>query len=194
MGLIVGTLRSGQNLNFAVPIESVLGLADATSTKNFANGSALVLPASTNTASSSPVPRNAAPTATPDAPEKSDQLNNSKDPDYILRNFKTMYVDARQAQYFGSDQLKAALARNNGFNGLNIRIVDDVKLADTVLHVGYTFAWDYPFQLKHQNTSTVLFAGKGAGPFSGPAGAASVASEFVKLAKPFRALPDQRTK
>jgi hypothetical protein len=32
----------------------------------------------------------------------------------------------------------------------------------------------------------VLLSGKGRGPFSGPAGAASVAKEFVKLAQPHR--------
>jgi hypothetical protein len=78
------------------------------------------------------------------------------------------------------------------------------SLADVVLNVSYTFAWDYPagsstfemlsgakpllvaFTLKHQNTSVVLLSGKGTGPFSGPAGAPSVAGELVKTLKPFR--------
>ena len=94
-----------------------------------------------------------------------------------------MYVDARRAQYFGSDQLIAALGRNKDFAKLNIRIVEDRKVADMRPEVGYTFAWDFPFDLKHQNTTIVLLSGKGVGPFSGVAGAASVASEFVKLAK-----------
>jgi hypothetical protein len=82
--------------------------------------------------------------------------------------------------------LKAALGRNKDFAKLNIRIVDDRKVADTILVVGYTFAWDYPFELKHQNTTIVLLAGKGVGPFSGVAGAANVANELAKLAKPYR--------
>ena len=69
-------------------------------------------------------------------------------------------------------------------------MVDDIKLADTVLIVSYTFAWDFPFQLKHQNTSTILLAGKGYGPFSGIAGAISVAKEFVKLVEPYRVAPE----
>jgi hypothetical protein len=32
-----------------------------------------------------------------------------------------------------------------GFAKLNIHIVEDARVADTVLTVGYTFAWDYPF-------------------------------------------------
>jgi hypothetical protein len=117
-------------------------------------------------------------------------LRHLRDRDFILRNFKTIYVEAHRAQYFGSDQLKAALGRNKDFSKLNVRIVDDRKVADVVLDVGYTFAWDYPFELKHQNTTIVLLSGKGVGPFSGVAGAASLASEFVKLAKPYRISSD----
>jgi hypothetical protein len=95
-------------------------------------------------------------------------------------------VDARDARYFGSDQLKAALGGNKEFAKLNIRIVDDPRVADTVLKVGYTFAWDFPFELRHQNTTIVLLSGKGEGPFSGPLGAAEVARNFVNAAKPWR--------
>ena len=194
LGLVVGSLAAGQNLNFAVPIDSVLGLGDMAPTRSFANGSALSPPSATvataNRALSPPIPANPPNSgATPEAPEQSDLLSASKDRDFILRNFKTMYVDAQRAQYFKADQLKAALGRNKDFQKLNIRIVDDRKVADTVLDVGYTFAWDFPFELKHQNTTIVLLSGKGVGPFSGVAGAASVASEFVKIAKPYRIKP-----
>lgn len=124
--------------------------------------------------------------ANPDASDQSVLLKNSKDHDYILRNFHTMYVDARDAQYFGSDQLKAALGANQDFGKLNIHIVDDARVADTVLTVGYTFAWDFPFALRHQNTTMVLVSGKGEGPFSGPLGAADVAREFVNQVKGWR--------
>ncbi len=125
--------------------------------------------------------------AQPDAPDQSDLLRNSKDPDFILRNFHTMWVDARDAQYFDSYQMKAALGRNKEFRELNIQMVDDPRVADVLLKVGYTFAWDYPFQLKHQNTTIVLLAGKGVGPFSGPLGAADVAHEFGQAVKHYRA-------
>ena len=124
--------------------------------------------------------------ANPDAADPSLLLKNSKDHDYILRNFHTMYVDARDAQYFGSDQMKAALGANDDFKKLNIHIVEDARVADTVLTVSYTFAWDYPFALRHQNTTMVLVSGKGEGPFSGPLGAADVAREFVNQVKGWR--------
>jgi hypothetical protein len=97
-----------------------------------------------------------------------------------------MYVDARDAQYFGSDQMKAALGANGDFAKLNIHIVEDARVADTVLTVGYTFAWDYPFALRHQNTTMILVSGKGEGPFSGPLGAADVARQFVNQVKAWR--------
>jgi hypothetical protein len=130
--------------------------------------------------------------ATPDAPEKSDLLKNSKDRDYILHNFKTMYVVTRDIDFFDSAQMKAALHRNDDFEKLNITIVDDPRVADVVLEVTYTFAWDYPFELKHQNTTFVLLAGKGEGPFSGPAGAADVAREFVSRIESYRIAPKEK--
>lgn len=132
------------------------------------------------------------PRATPDAPDQSELLKNSKDPEFILRNFKTMYVETHDIDFFGADQMKAALYRNPDFAKLNIRIVEDRRVADAVLSVTYTFAWDYPFKLRHQNTTTVLLAGKGEGPFSGPLGAAEVAREFVELATPWRTAREQK--
>lgn len=124
--------------------------------------------------------------ANPDAPDQSDLLKNSKDRDFILRNFRTIYVDARDAKYFGSRQLKAALGKNKDFWKLNVRMVDDPRVADVILKVSYTFAWDYPFELTHRNTTMVLLSGKGEGPFSGPLGAADVARNLMNLVKPWR--------
>ena len=46
--------------------------------------------------------------------------------------------------------------------------------------------------MKHNlNTCVVLVSGKGSVPFSGPAGATSVASEFAKLLKAYRVTPPQ---
>jgi hypothetical protein len=180
----LGFILGGETLNAAVPLTGALHLADAAASKQFNNGRALVVPGTTiSSAQAVNLPQ---PVATPEAPEKSEVLTPSTDRDALLRSIKTMYVDARRAKYFASDQMKAALGNNKDFRALNIRIVDDPKLADTVLDVGYTFAWDYPFELKHQNTSIVLLSGKGYGPFSGPLGADSVAREFSKAAKPYR--------
>ncbi len=103
-----------------------------------------------------------------------------------MRNFKTMVVDASRAQFFGGDQMKGALGDNEDFRTLNITIVDDPAVADVVLEVSYTFAWNYPFSLKHLNTSMVLVSGKGSGPFSGAVGAKSVANDLAKLLRSYR--------
>ncbi|HLK08439.1 MAG TPA: hypothetical protein VKV30_10865 [Candidatus Angelobacter sp.] len=124
--------------------------------------------------------------ADPEAPDQSELLKNSKDRDFILRNFRTMYVDARDARYFSNALMKGALGKNPEFQKLNIRIVDDPSVADAVLRVSYTFAWEYPFELMHRNTTIVLLSGKGEGPFSGPLGAADVARNFVNAAKSWR--------
>lgn len=130
--------------------------------------------------------------ADPEAPDQSDLLKKSHDRNFILRNFHTMYIDAHEARYFKADQMKAALGRNKEFQKLNIRIVDDPRVADTVLKVSYTFAWDYPFELWHRNTTFVLVSGKGEGPFSGPLGAADVARQFVNTVKEWREVTKAR--
>jgi hypothetical protein len=124
-----------------------------------------------------------------DAPEKSERLATSRDGNSILHNFKTMWVDASQAKFFDSAQMKAALGQNTDFKMLDVVMVDDRSVADVVLEVSYTFAWDYPFVLKHQNSTMVLVSGKGTGPFSGPAGAKSVASHLAKALKAYRLPP-----
>ncbi|HEY6253164.1 MAG TPA: hypothetical protein VI685_24670 [Candidatus Angelobacter sp.] len=129
--------------------------------------------------------------ATPNAPDQSDMLKDSKDPEFILRNFKTMYVETH-TDLFDQTRMIAALHDNPDFAALNIHIVDDRRVADVVLKVGYTFAWDFPFQLRHQNTTMVLLAGKGEGPFSGPLGAIDTARVFVNLAKPWRVPREQK--
>jgi hypothetical protein len=124
--------------------------------------------------------------ADPNAPDQSELLKNSKDRDFILRNFRTMYVDSSEAKFFSDDDMKAAFGRNKEFEKLKIRIVDDPRVADAVFKISYTFAWDYPFELRHQNTTIVLLSGKGEGPMYGPLGAVDVARQFVKAAKPWR--------
>lgn len=120
------------------------------------------------------------PPASLTAPEKSEVMSTVKGPGDILRSFKTLAVDARQASFFDSAQVVAELRKQKDFGVLGITIVDNAALADVVLQVSYTFAWDYPYKLVHQNSSVVLLSGTGSGPFSGPEGARSVAAKLVK--------------
>jgi len=65
-----------------------------------------------------------------EAPERSDMLSASRDANFILRNFKTMYVNGKGAEFFGADQMKSALGSRKDFMALGIQMVDDPKLAD----------------------------------------------------------------
>jgi S1-C subfamily serine protease len=46
LGIIVGTFKERENLNFAVPVESAMGLADVPATTTFRSGTRLQLPTS----------------------------------------------------------------------------------------------------------------------------------------------------
>lgn len=186
LGLITGSLAGGPGLNLAVPIESVLGLVDTPPSKTFLSGSQLLPSGQAVAPAPAAVP---APTPAPaSTPEKTAEAASRES---LLQSFKTMYVDTSQAKYFGSAQVKSALAGNKDFAALNISIVDDPKVADTILVVGYVPVWDFPFELKHQATSTVLLAGTGYGPLSGRIAAVDVATRFVKAAKALRAPPEK---
>jgi hypothetical protein len=126
-------------------------------------------------------------------PEKSDSLITAKPNETILRNFKTLFVTGYQEAVFDAQTIKAAMGRNKDFQGLNIVVVDDMKVADVILDVSYTFPFDFPFTLRYQNSSVVLLSGKGTGAFSGPAGAASVVDELTKALKSHRQAPPQKT-
>jgi hypothetical protein len=204
LGITAGSIDGGQNLNFAVPIENVIGLADTPPVKTFASGALLMpggaipLPAPVISASVAPAPAvqpvlDSSTTPAAQTPQKPEDigaaLNASKDREFILRHMRTMYVDTSHAIYFSNGQMKASLARNKDFAALHISIVDDPKAADALLVVGHSAVWDFPFELKHQASSIVLLAGKGLGPLSGILGANNVASELVKAATPYRIPP-----
>jgi hypothetical protein len=170
----------------------VIGLTRSTVTLAFGSGADLQLPATTTrdapiqpTAVERPEPVTISPPAAPDDLSRSESLT-AKDKDHILRHFRTMYVDAEKATWFDSEQMRSALGRNEAFAALRIDLVDNWSLADVVLLVSYTYPWDFPYSLVHQNTTLVLVTGKGSGPFSAPTGARDVARDLVKRLGPYR--------
>ena len=172
LGIVTGTLMAGQNLNFGVPIESVLGLADTlTAPRRFGNGVAL---------------KPFVPTPPKPVEARRDEaVAASTDASEILRKFKTLCVRTHTMN-FDAAQVKTALVRTKGFSELGMVLVDDPNIADITLEISFTLPWDYPFEIRHRQTTVTLLTGKGNGPFSAPAGAASVAREAVKLLTPYR--------
>lgn len=122
-------------------------------------------------------------------PGAAGQAGEATSAETIVRTFRILAVDAAGARYFKTPALKAALASDPGFADLGLVMVDDPAGADAILEVSYKFAWDYPFSLRDRATGVVLVHGTGSGPFSGPAGAVSVAHELVELLRPYRQLP-----
>lgn len=141
IGLIVATLTSGQNLNFAIPFSSVNGLADSTQkTMSFGTGKTLELP------------QNVRP------PTAIDIVNT--DPKEILRNAKIFYIYS-DSVLISEKMMINALMKKPEFEKWNLAIVKDSKLADVLINVEHQlFTWDYRFTMSDRKTSIVLASGK----------------------------------
>jgi S1-C subfamily serine protease len=172
LGLITGSQTNGQTSDFAVPIDSVLGLGDAAVTKTFANGSKL--PSLVATASIS----QAKPEVKAEAKPKADRQA-------ILHNMQTIYIDADNAKDFTSAEMKAALERNPGFASLKLRVVDEPKNADAVLVIRHSSGWEFPFELRSPDRATLLlFAASRA--YEGKTAVANIAVDFIKMTRSSR--------
>ena len=97
-----------------------------------------------------------------------------------IRNLKTMTIVVH-AVGLSREEVQRALMQNGDFRALGISVVDERTIADAVLDVNYTFAWDYPFTLTSQGV--LLASGKGYGPFSVALGATDVAKKLTALLK-----------
>ncbi len=154
IGIIVGSMLPGQNLNFAVPVENVLGLADSAPTLSYQAGAQLRLP----TAAPTPPPK-LVEGMDVTGPEKSDALS-SRDPQVIMKKFRTIYVQSNSV-WVKDEVVKDALRNRPEFNELGMVIVDDAKVADAILTTDRVlFTWDFTYRLVHQNTSIILASGR----------------------------------
>jgi trypsin-like peptidase len=175
LGIVVGSGR-GQNLNFAVPIESVIGLADGSSVTALASGANLRLP------SQRPDP----PVATAPAPppevserERSEMLT-SRDPKKIVRAFRTIYVKRTPLPWMTKEMLEHALQTQPEFGAWDLTLVKDPRLADVTIDVVVpAFTFDYHYSMTHQNSSILLLAGK-THAVTGLDGSTAVAKNIMK--------------
>ncbi len=187
LGIVVGTV--GQSLNFAVPLESVLGLAQMSG--GTALGTAPGLPPTTQEATTPPPeparpPRRTAEVfATPDSEPEVQPINpggselsraiESRDPTQILRTFRTVYVISKTV-WLKLDLMQEALHREPALAAWNVTIVSDPRVADVRLSVDRVlFTWTWTYEMVHQNTGIVLGTGK----FNATAGG-SAASKIAK--------------
>jgi S1-C subfamily serine protease len=113
-GALVGiiTRAFGNGPGFAVPIESVIGLAEGGMQVVLGNGSALQMPV-----------ENRAPSGAEAAASDNGQ---------IMRAAKTAHIGSR-SMFFTTDNLEHELQNNPGFAGLGLALVKDLRVADVVI-------------------------------------------------------------
>jgi hypothetical protein len=142
-GNLVGIFTKGSpnaETAFAVPIESVMGLADGTQSVMLGSGSALQMPVNR------PTPSSAA-------------LANAN-PKEILRAAKTLHVATRSV-YFTPETLQKELAKQKNFQNLRLMVVTDPKLADLQITVDRPlFTYAFTYSVTDLKTSILLDSGK----------------------------------
>jgi hypothetical protein len=140
IGIVVGTLSAGQNLNFAVPIGSVTGLADLPVTMSFGRGNDLELPQAVR-------------------PPSTTDLANA-DPKTILKNAKFLYIYTG-SELINEQMMENALMKMPEFEKWKLVIVKDAKLADINIDVEHDlFTWDYRYSATDHRTNILLASGK----------------------------------
>ena len=137
LGIVVGSL-GGQNLNFAVPVESVLGLANRVD--GLALGSARDLDL-----------RRRGPVAQRTEPPRS--------PAEIMRSARTICVLGNPE--FPPEPLEKMLFKTLEFKGGNLMVVEDPHAADLVIELSRKpLTWDFTYRLVQPSSGVILGAGK----------------------------------
>jgi S1-C subfamily serine protease len=144
IGLIVATLSSGQNLNFAIPLSSVDGMINSSQIlMSFGKGNSLELP------------QNVRP------PSAVDIVN--ADPKEILRNARIFYISSN-SELISEKMMEAALQKMPEFEKWKLAIVngwDKRDNSDIDLNVEHQlFTFDYRFTMTDRRTGIVLATGK----------------------------------
>jgi hypothetical protein len=169
LGIIVGS-KSGQNLNFAVPMASVAGLADATTGTMLGSGKHLRLPA-------------------PEAPPSSAALANT-DAGERMRSMKTIHIRSNTT-FFEPEQLQHELQKRPEFVAWKIHIVGDERVADALIVIDRPlFTFIHTFSLTDKKTSIILASGKLTA-WDGNAAAPRLAKEIIKRIKASRPVPTE---
>jgi hypothetical protein len=150
LGIVVGSFSVGQNINFAVPIESVAGLANATGGTRFDSGARLQTFGAKSTAAVTPAyPPVAAPAAPP----------NLNLPRADQRQVHTISVHSKTI-YLRRERLQDDIQKTPMFRQLGVRFADYGQTADVAITVDrpvMTFDWTYT--LVYQPKSLTLASG-----------------------------------
>lgn len=171
-GLLVGIITRGNPAAaFAVPIESVAGLADGTLNVQLGSGSELQLP-TPQTAPASHVVAHA-------------------NPQEILRNAKTAAIASRTS-FFTPETLERELAKQTGYSALGLILVKDRRVADILITVDRPlFTYTFTYTVTDLKTSVVLDTGKVTA-IDGNTAAGKIAKDLVARWVKLRQPPGQK--
>lgn len=141
IGLIISSLVSGQNLNFAIPLSSVSSLANSSQIlMSFSKGNELELPQAVR------------------PPSSADILN--ADPKQILRNARIFYISSN-SELISDKMMENALMKMPEFEKWKLAIINDWGKADININVEHQlFTFDYRYTMTDRRTSRVLNTGK----------------------------------
>lgn len=168
VGIVVAMLSEGQNINFAVPIESVLGLADGTERIRLGSGRLLDLPK---------------PERSPSAAAAAEAK-----PAQIVYSAKTIYIRS-QSEFAPVEPLQAELAKQKLFQEWGMVFVKDWRSADLIIELDRPlFTWDFTFSIADRRTSVVLGTGKVVA-WDGVRAAPSLSDQIIKQLKRLREGP-----
>jgi hypothetical protein len=162
VGIITRGLASSGRMSgdgFAVPIESVIGLADATGNMALGSGAALQVPVS--------------------RPSPSSAVVAASNPQEILRSAKTIHI-ATRSMYFTPETLEKELAKQKDFDGLRLMLVKDARVADLLISIDRPlFTYTFTYSVTDSKTSIVLDSGKVTA-IDGGAAAGKIAKQLVE--------------
>lgn len=149
LGIVVGFVTPGQNVNFAVPADSVAGLASVSGGTPFASGARLRLPgAPAPGIPSAPVRNFAVP------PPASQYLPRPEE-----LQIRTVSVHSKTI-FMRRERLLNELQKNPVFRQLAVRFVDYGETADVAITVDRPFlTFDWTYALAYQPNGLTLASG-----------------------------------
>ncbi len=192
LGIVIAGLLEGRNVQFAVPLDAVMGLAALPGGTTYASGADLTMP------KPEPLPPELA--AQPEASGEDPNLpSETRDPQAILRTFRFLYINS-QTSWLKPIAMKNVLYKRPELSQWGIAVVEQPNAADVVLRIDREGTEDYSYELLHQKTSIVLISGRVTGlhlvPWkSGNAAAPKIADKLVSdISAAGRALPPDQNK
>jgi S1-C subfamily serine protease len=159
VGIVVFS-RQGQALNFAVPMDAVVGLASGSEHTALPSGGDLQ----------------------PQQPERSPSSASlaRENPTNSLRKARTVFIDSRTV-WFTTATLEKELMKRRDFHDWGLTVVRDRKLADLHLEVDRPL-WTYTFTVVVQDARTSMLLGSDQViAASGDLAAPSLAEKIVKM-------------